>query len=214
MKCTGFGRGGLAILALGILSACASNPGTVLPEDTLLLGEVRGVLTRGLLSAGRLSASDASHDLSRLLQDRGWTEEQVEGGRVLVLRVQVYWNNTASGVVRDQLGVELLAEGLSAEPGNVVEFTAGARTGRIQRVRARSLQEGGCYYGNVPVDPAVELLAVPGMVGPRGSASLYCQGIEREGWQRPRTLWHRLPGAAAVGERVPFQPPGEVPLPK
>jgi hypothetical protein len=214
MNCMRFGRSGLAILALGWLSACASNPGTVLPDDTLLLGEVSGVMTRGLLGAGRLSESDAPRDLSRLLQNRGWTEEQVDGGRVLVLRVQIYWNNTASGVLRDQLSLELLADGLSAEVGNVVEFTAGARTGRIERVRARSLQEGGCYYGNVAVGPVVELLAVPGMVGPRGSASLYCRGIEREGWQRPRTLWHRLPGAAAVGEVAPFSPPSEVPLPK
>lgn len=214
MNCIGFGRGALAILALGLLSACASNPGTVLPDDTLLLGEVRGVFTRGLLSAGRLTESDAPRDLSRLLQTRGWTDQQLDSGRVLVLRVQVYWHNTASGVLHDQLDVELLADGLSADVGNVVEFTAGARTGRIQRVRARSLQEGGCYYGNVPVGPVVELLAVPGMIGPRGSASLYCRGIEREGWQRPRTLWHRLSGSAAVGEGPSFVPPSEVPLPK
>jgi hypothetical protein len=193
MNCMRLGRSGLAILALGVLSACASNPVTVLPDDTLLLGEVSGVHTRGLPSAGRLSEGDPPRDLSRLLQNRGWTDEQLDGGRVLVRH--------------DPLSVELLAEGLSAEPGNVVEFTAGARTGRIQPVRARSLQEGGCYYSNVPVGPVVELLAVPGMVGPRGSASLYCRGIEREGWQRPRTLWHRLPGAAALSEGLPFQPP-------
>jgi hypothetical protein len=214
MNGIGWGRGALAILALGLLSACASNPGTVLPEDTLLLGEVRGVFSRGLLGAGRLSESDAPRDLSALLQTRGWTGEQLDGRRLLVLRVQVYWHNTASGVLHDQLGVELLADGLSAEVGNVVEFTAGVRSGRIQRVRARSLQEGGCYCGNVPVGPMVELLAVPGMIGPRGSASLYCRGIEREGWQRPRTLWHRLPGAAAGGQGPSFVPPSEVPLPK
>lgn len=158
MNCMRLGRSGLAILALGVLSACASNPVTVLPDDTLLLGEVSGVLTRGLPSAGRLSEGDPPRDLSRLLQNRGWTDEQLDGGRVL--------------------------------------------------------QEGGCYYGNVPVGPVVELLAVPGMVGARGSASLYCRGIERERWQSPRTLLHRLPGAAALSEGFPLKPPSEVPLPK
>lgn len=103
------GRSWLAIPALGILSACASNPGTVLPDDTLLLGEVSGALTSGLLRAGRLSEGDPPRDLSRRLQNRGWTEEQLDGGSVLVLRVQAHWNNTASGVLHDQLSVELLA---------------------------------------------------------------------------------------------------------
>jgi hypothetical protein len=35
------------------------------------------------------------------------------------------------------------------------------------------------------------------MVGPRGAATLYCEGIEQEGWQRPRTYWHKLPALPA-----------------
>ncbi len=41
------------------------------------------------------------------------------------------------------------------------------------------------------------------LVGSRGAATLYCKGIESEGWQRPGTYWHKLPGAVASIARPP-----------
>jgi hypothetical protein len=90
-----------------------------------------------------------------------------------------------------------------------VEFTA---AGDVRRVRAPTLADGACYYGNVPVGDKVELLGALSCVGPRGSASLYCKGIELEGWHRPRTFWHRVPDAAP-GVGPIDKPPVEVPAP-
>lgn len=199
----------LAGLAGGLMGGCASTPGVMLRGDTLMLGEVRHVLTRDLLQSGRLAAAETPRDLSGLLKTHAWTDEQLDGGQLVVVRVQVYWNNTASGIVRDHLDVVLSAKGQQLQPGNVVEFTAASN---VRRVRAPTLAEGSCYYGKVPVSETVELLGGLSMVGPRGSASLYCRGIELEGWHRPRTLWHRLPDAAPGAEPID-KPPVEVPVP-
>lgn len=201
------------VLVLGsagwVLSGCAAGQGVTLKGDTLMLGEVRHVMSRSLLQRGLISETEELRDRSTFLEQHGWTEAQLDAGRLQVVRVQIYWNNTVSGVVRDQLGVVLAEEGLQLEPGNIVEFTA---TSKVRRVRARTLAEGSCYYGNVPVGELVELMGGLSLVGPRGSASLYCKGIELDGWHRPRTFWHKLPDAVPGAGPID-KPPVEVPVP-
>lgn len=206
------------VVALGAATD-ATAQGVALPAGTLMLGEVRHVLTRGLVNAGEIAPGQKSANLSQRLQAQGFTEAQIDAGRVVILRYQIYWNNRSSGNKYSQQGPELVAEGITVEPGNVVELQVEERgPGIVQRVRARSLAEGGCFYGDVPVGAAVELLGTLSLVGPRGSASLYCAGIEKGGWQRPRTFWHKLPGAAAspsdapgAAPPAPVEPPSALP---
>ena len=202
---------GFVIAASALLVGCASTPGVMLPDGTLLLGEVRHSLSREMLNAGEIAPGRKRDNLAELIRSRGWTDAQIDQGRVVVIRDLIYWINTASGIKHEQLQPELLAEGLSVEPGNIVELTVGARSGAVVRVRARDLNEGGCYYSDLPVAAAVELMGALSLVGPRGSASLYCAGIEREGWQRPRTYWHKLPDAAAGSREPPRTPPPDMP---
>ncbi len=182
-----------------MLCGCAATPPVPLPPGTLLLGEVMSVLTRPVVDSGELGPRQPKADLHAWLRDSGWTDSQLDQGRLVVVRYSIYWNNTLPGIHRDDLGLELLGEGVKVEPGNIVEIAVQRNaTGIIERVRARSLGEGGCYYGDVPVGVGTEALGVLSLVGPRGSASLYCAGIEREGWQRPNTYWRRVPGEAAA----------------
>ncbi len=200
--------------AVGVITVAAAQD-VALPAGTLMLGEVRHVLTRELVSAGEIAPGQKSPNLSQRLQAQGFTDAQIDAGRVVILRSQIYWNNTSSGNKYSQQGPELVDEGLTVEPGNVVELEVLERgSGVVRRVRAPSLAEGGCYYSDVPVGTAVELLGALSLVGPRGSASLYCAGIEKEGWQRPRTYWHKLPGAAVASSDTPSAvSPVPVPLP-
>lgn len=206
------------VAALGVVT-CASAQNVPLPPGTLMLGEVRHVVTRDLVNAGEVAPGQKAANLSQRLQAAGFTDAQIDAGRVVVVRYQIYWNNTSSGNKYSQQGPELVDDGLKVEPGNVVELEVVERgPGVIRRVRAPSLAEGACYYGDVPVGTAVELLGALSLVGPRGSASLYCAGIEKEGWQRPRTFWHKLPGAAAgpneapgAAPPVPVEPPSATP---
>jgi hypothetical protein len=199
-------------VAFASIAGCASTPGVVLPDGTLMLGEVRRVLTAEMVRAGELAPGAARADLAQALHSRGWTDAQVEQGRIVVLRTLIYWNNTVCGIKHSQLAPQLLAQGLAVEPGKVVEFTVGEPDGAVQHVRARSLAEGSCYYGDVPVGATVEAMVALSLVGPRGSASLYCAGIEKDGWQRPRTYWYRLPGSAPPGPGSAAVPPVAVNL--
>ena len=201
-------KAGLLIAA--VLGACASPSGVMLPPGTLLLGEVRHVLTREMVNAGEIAPGRQQPDLHEWIRARGWSDAQIDRGRVVVVRLTIYWNNTASGIKHEELSLELVSEGLEVEPGNVVELTASQHDGAIVRVRARDLAAGGCYYGEVPVGTAVELMGALSLVGPRGLASLYCAGIEHEGWQRPRSYWHKLPGATSDSTGPPGAPPVRV----
>jgi hypothetical protein len=187
-------------LCAALLAGCASGPPSVeLPPGTLLLGEVQHVLTRSMVDAGEFAPGDIREGLGGELRAGGFTDAQIDAGRVVVIRDRIYWNNTVSGIKHSILKPALVIEGLVVEPGNVVEIEGSQRPRAVvRRVRAMSLAAGSCFYGDVPVGAAVEALGVLSLVGPRGSASLYCSGIEKEGWQRPRTYWHKLPGAAGA----------------
>jgi hypothetical protein len=191
-------RAGIVAASLALLSGCATTPAVELPEGTLMLGEVRHVFTRALLQAGEIAPGEKRENLLRMMTERGWTDAQLDQGRLLVVRTRIYWNNTSSGNRYAVLNVERLADGVTAEPFNIVEFTVGGRSGAIQRVRAKAIAEGRCDYVDVPVGMLVEAMGTLALVGPRGTASLYCSGIEQEGWQRPRTYWHKLPGPAGA----------------
>ena len=193
-----------AAVAVALLAGCASS-GVLLPDGTLMLGEVRHVLTREMVSVGEIAPGYRQENLAQIVRNRGWTDAQIDQGRVVVVRYRIYWYSSIGGKY-DELGPELLSEGLSVEVGNVVELAAGVH-GVVTRVRAPSLAEGPCYYGDVAVGAAVEALGALSLTGPRGTASLYCAGIEREGWQRPRTYWHKLPGAAADSAAATAAPP-------
>src|SRR5690349_13899085 len=152
------------LVIAALVSGCASTSGVMLPDGTLLLGEVRHVLSRDMLNAEEIAPGRKQADLKEWIRARGWSDAQVDQGRIVVVRMQIYWNNTASGIRHEQLGLELVAEGLDVEVGNVVELTAGQRDGAIVRVRARSLTDGGCYYGDVPVGTAVEVMGALSLV--------------------------------------------------
>jgi hypothetical protein len=218
--------GARLVVALGLcaalLSGCASTPqGIALGPGTLTLGEAQHVLTRAMVDAGEFAPGDTRAGLAEQLRSAGFTDAQIDAGQVFVVRRQIYWHNTASGIKHSELAPALVPPTLTVEPGNVVEIEIAQRPpwSVVQRVRAVSLADGGCYYGDVPVGAAVEAMGAMSLVGPRGSASLYCAGIENEGWQRPRTYWHKLPGATAAPAAapapapVPISPEGGAPPP-
>lgn len=177
-------RASMALAGWALLAVCASAPPTVeLPPGTWVLGEVRHGLTRPMVESGEFAPGDVREGLAAMLLDAGFTDTQIDAGRVIVFRDRIEWNNTASGIRRSVLKAGLVVDGLAVAPGNVVEIEVAQRPWSIvRRVRAVSLEAGGCCYGDVPVGALVEAMGAISLVGPRGSASLYCSGIENEGW--------------------------------
>lgn len=209
--------GGLVARALAGVLACAAglaqaqSQGTPLPPGTLLLGEVMHVLTRELVNSRQIAPGVALDSLPRMLEVRQITDRQIDDGRVVVVRTMIYWNNTASGIKRPVWQPEPLADGLSVAPGNVVELRLQPKGAMVERVRAASLAEGNCAYRELPIHPLVEAMGALSLVGPRGSASLHCPGIEQEGWQRPRSLWHKLPEPPPAPAPAPAPASGPAP---
>lgn len=177
------------LLAAAWLAACASTPSS-LPADTLMVGEVERALTFEAIRSGSLRHPEEA---------RKFTDDQIARGRVFVVRTYLYW--LSSGGSRYSATVLALApDALSLAPGNVVEMARGDEQMplMVQRVRAADLASGPCYYSEVPMDPLVNVFGWLSLTGPRGAASLYCQGFESEGWARVDGLWQRLPGAVAA----------------
>lgn len=188
----------VALLA-GLLGGCASSPGVRIEAGTLLLAELRHPLTRALVDAGEIAPGERREQLATTLQRAGFTSAQIDAGQVWIVRDYIYWHNTASGIKRSHLGFMLAAGPATPQPGQVVEMQVRDDVPAVlERVRAPSLAEGGCFYAEIENSLVKDLMGAVSMVGASGVASLYCSGIEREGWQRPRTLWHKPAGAVNV----------------
>ena len=176
------------------LAGCASQ-GVYLPPGTLFLGEASHVLTQDQIASGKLGPQTDVNNLRDRILEWGFTNEQISNGRVVVVREGIYWNNVVSGVKRDMLRPALMPDGMNVEAGNILEGIGsdGKRPYTICRIRAKNLEEGQCYYSELPTGVIKGIMGTISLVGPSGAATLYCRDIEKEGWIRPRTYWHRLP---------------------
>jgi len=187
-------------LALGIsallLAGCAQQ-GVYLPDGTLTLAEVRNVLTADDVAKGRAGPEGPDQNLREHLLQVGFSQNQIDHGRVAVVREGYYWHNTVSGIHHDILRLALVPEGMTVEPGNIVECVQ-MKPCTIHRIRGKNLEEAKGRYDELPASLANVILGTASLVGPSGAATLYCVGIEKEGWQRPRTYWHKLPAGAAA----------------
>jgi hypothetical protein len=180
---------------LALIGGCASK-GVKLPPKTIFLGEVSHFLTPQLVAGNELAPGNKIENLASKLRDWGFTSEEVANNRVVVVRAGIYWNNTISGIKRDMLRVALIPNGLEVRVGNIIEVDQGSPPDHpitINRVRAENLKAGNCYYDELPTGLVKGLMGAIGLVGPSGAATLYCKGIENEGWQRPATYWRKLP---------------------
>jgi len=182
------------LLSAALLGGCASKDVVMLSEGTLVLAEVARLLTDQPQGDGLWAADNELEKIRGWILDFGFTDQQIDRGRVILVRERIYWNNTLSGIKREKLRPALLPAGLQVEPGNIIEGIVGIPY-RVVRVRASSLDAGKCRYDELPTGLARGLMGAVSMTGPSGSATLYCEGIENEGWVRPRSFWHKPPQA-------------------
>ena len=167
-----------------------------------MLEEVVGTLTPDLIASNELGPRHHVRDLRAMLGAGRFTDDEVAAGQVLIVNVRLYWFNTASGVMRETRTLVLNADGLTVDPGNVVETAIGnAGPDRLVRVRSTSLGAGDCRYDARPAGVAKDVLGALSGVGASGKAGLYCNGIEHEGWTYSNvSSWVKLPGATATDD--------------
>ena len=180
-----------------VLAGCTVDPERPVAQGTLLIGEVAHVLTRDQIRRDAdLGPKQTSEWIYDALIARGYTDAEVVDGSAVRVRMQYHWYSE-SGEKREQLLMTPVRKGLRAELGNVVEVEVDAEgRGTVVRVRHASLEAGNCNY--VRVDRGVAgasleilmfLMLSPGTV--QGWATLYCKGMEEEGWVHPGTLWEK-----------------------
>ena len=178
-----------------VLLACASGGGQP-DEGTLIVAEVSRVLNRKQVADGDMAPGEQREPLAEWVRQHGLSDADVDAGRAIVVRRGLYWYNTVSGIKHSMVLLAHLEPGMAVEVGNVVELRVDVNGRAVgQRVRAASLVDGGCHFVEMPSSLLEGAAGVIGMVGSRGIATLYCAGLESEGWQRPNQYWVKLPGA-------------------
>lgn len=196
---------GRALLLPPLLAACASSGGPQVP-GALYLSEVSFILTSDQVAADRLGSAHFS-GFGEAVSAAGLTEQDIAAGRLVAIQGSIYWVNTASGIRHERLAVAVLPKGMQVDPGNVVEVRDPGHPHfyTVARIRARSLSGGRCGYVEMlaptPYQITKDVLGLLALVGPSGSAALYCKGIENEGWVHEGLYWTRLPALAPASAR-------------
>lgn len=167
----------------------------------MLLGEVSHTVTEKDVEANRLGPDTTVADLAHQLRRLGFTQEQIAAGRVVAVRERIYWHTLVSGIKHEDVFPALVPEGMSVERGNIVE-RALQHPPMIVRVRARSQREDHCRFEQPPTAEGKGVMGMLSRIGPSGEATLYCEGIEKQGWVRPRAYWQKPP----AGNREPQRP--------
>ena len=206
-----FARRGLCLLLwLPLLMAgCASAPPAPLPVGTLVLGQVAHVATKDEMARGVTVDDQPLLVPPYLLQRCALDARSLEDGDLAVLRVFVFW---MSRVPQSSLWWVTVPRGSVVAPDDFVEVEL--KSGRddqrcpvIVRVRASSTSIGECRFarnertgsGAVLGSIAGALQAVATGGGPPGSMSIYCKGLEDDGWAKHAAgpyeaiVWRKAP---------------------
>lgn len=200
----------LALLMAGLLSSCTTTGSTEFQRQTaetqyldrLVLSEVSFILTKDQLVAGELGFARFKDFYGAVLAE-GLTDAEIDAGQVIAIRWSVFWVNTASGNTHHRLGVALLPNGMKAEPGNIVEvrYLGSLHFPRVESVRAKNMRDGQCQYveslDRLPLQMTKDILGLVSLIGTPGTSTLYCQGIENEGWVLEGQHWVKKPRPAS-----------------
>lgn len=203
--------------AMCAVAGCASvppSPPPPLPEHTRYLWEVTRVATHDEMFGGVQGGASSIGPLPQKLQLQcGRTNADLVDGSFAIARLYYYWHNRASGIVHARMQWVAVPKGLVVESGNVVEveLLAGKsdpayRCPMVATVRFENLAAGGCEYLSNPRNGLGQVLDLTNPIGGPGSRSIYCPGLEAEGW----TLIHvGIPDALAwtktPSDSDPFQ---------
>ena len=182
------------LCCLGLLTACAHKGGS-LPPDTLVLGKVSFILTKEQILADQCGYATV-HDFYATLRAQGVTDEHIAAERVVAIQGAVYWVNTASGIRHPSLTVAVVPRGSTGvDPGSVVELRSHGPSHflTVERVREHNAGEKRCTFvealAPLPVQAAKDMVGILSLIGPSGQATMYCPGIEQEGWVQDNGYW-------------------------
>lgn len=192
-----------------MVAGCASQP---LPAGTLILAQVAHVATKDDVGRG-VKVDDKSLFVPPYLLKRCALDvESLKSGDLAVVRVYVSWT---SAVPQSDVGWVVVPNGVVVKLDDFVELELrpgvdSERCTSIARVRSPSTAGRECWFarnertgaGPVVGSFADVIRAVEETGGrPPGSVSIYCKGLEEEGWRKhpwgpyDAVIWRKAPAA-------------------
>lgn len=189
------------LLGVIIVSGCA----TLVPEHTLYLGEVAHIATHDEVLNGLQLGPDKIPPPTRYLE-RCQSESNEQNDFALV-RFSYYWFQSLNKVLYNDVSWAIAPSELPLSQGNIIVLDIArskthpdSQCPLVRSIYFADFSSGKCEYrmnDRGVVGIVLDLSQV--MVGGRGSASIYCPGLEESGWQYVRMgpekamAWKKMP---------------------
>lgn len=166
------------------------------PDDVLVLGVSKTMTLNEIINGCDAGFMVKIPPLYDELLGLGYKEETIQDGSIALVLNSMYWNN-ASAPKRADYGMrwaivpnDLILQ-LSTERHSVVEVQLKDGIGKIARIRHANFNDSDCRFKKDKRPLGIMILSSLTYfgVGPPGSSSLYCDGLE-EGWEREEYGWN------------------------
>lgn len=157
------------------------------------MGEIAHIATRDQVFNGFRLGPDNVSAASELLDQCGYERSSVTDGKFAAIRFYYYWHNVAAGINHSKVIWAVIPEELAVEMGEFVkveivasEIMADGRCPIVRRIHPYKLMAGQCGFAKDPIRDVVGLTGLISIIsiGPPGSASIYCPGLEEDGWKK------------------------------
>lgn len=175
----------ISCVVLFLMGGCAS---TMVSEHTLYLGEVAHIATPDDVSKGvQLGPNKFLPATSYVKNCKGQSSEDM---KYAIVRFSYFWTR-AGGARYNDASWAIVPAGIELSQGNLVELDI-ARSKQnpdfqcpiVKAIRFQDFESGMCQYRENSrgiMGTAVDLSQV--LIGSRGSLSIYCPELEKDGWQ-------------------------------
>jgi len=159
-----------------------------LADGTLVLGGVEGApLSRdGIMKGGYCGFHVNLAPLYPELIALGYQDSDITTGSVALIAHSIYWHNVLTEP-HGEHGMKwaIVPKGLKVAGADIVEIEIKNSIGHIVRVRYKNEEaEKLCKMEKYEKNPASKVIDALNPYGGGGSASLICQGLEAEGWEK------------------------------
>lgn len=169
-----------------LFSGCA----TLVPEHTLFLGEVAHIATADDVEQGLQLGPVKVLPATPYVKNCKSQSSEHEG--FAIVRFSYFWSR-AGGPIYSDLSWAIVPGGVELSKGNLVELEI-ARSKQnpdfqcpiVKAIRFQDLKVGMCEYqlnSRGVMGTVVDVSQLTVGLGGRGSSSIYCPDLEKEGWE-------------------------------
>lgn len=159
-----------------------------LADETLVIGGIEGALLSrdGIMKGGYCGYQVNMSPLYPELISLGYQDSDITTGSIALIAHSLYWNNVLTEPHGEHgLKWAIVPKGLKVSGADIVEIKIKNGIGYIVSVRYKHEQaETICKFEKFEKNPVSKKIDALNLYGGGGSASLICQGLEADGWEK------------------------------